>query len=196
MNYSAIARTVAHAAHGAAGQTYNDQPYHVGHLAEVVGILEEYNFHQEYVGVVQVGWLHDILEDTQLTSNDLRDMRFHIEVVRAVMFCTDQPGHNRKVRKTNTYQVTRQDIDRHGGSLWLRMGLAAKWADRVANLRNAVASNSNSNSNSGLLKMYRREWEDFRNAYMPPWLGGPDMQLINLWNPIVAEYDRLIGGPA
>ncbi len=40
---------------------------------------------------------------------------------------------------------------------------------------------------------YGKEWEVFRTAYRPPDLApGIDTR----WSTLVAEYDRLIGGPA
>jgi len=183
-----LARLMAHAAHATTGQMYGDKPY-IHHLTDVVGILTEFGFTEELA--TQVGYLHDILEDTRVTPEVLRQTGFSADVVRGVEFCTDEPGENRKTRKALTYARVRQDVLAYPNEPWLLAGLAAKWADRISNLRAATRDNP------GLLKMYRKEWEAFRNAYMPPEFAfGDDVDTTKKWNHIVVEYDRLIGGPA
>lgn len=175
-------RSFAAGAHAAVGQRYGDQPY-VAHLDEVVAVLDEFGFNTS--DFLIAGFLHDIIEDTEITGQDLLKFDIPVQVVRAIEFLSDEEGHNRKTRKANTYKRVRLDID--AGGEHIPIGLAVKWADRIANLR------ASTRSNPGLLKMYRKEWEAFRNAYMPPDLApGIDTR----WNTLVAEYDRLIGGPA
>jgi len=175
-------RSFAAGAHAAAGQRYGDQPY-VAHLDEVVAVLREFGFDTSDFSIA--GFLHDIIEDTQITGHDLLAFDIPEWVVRAIEFLSDEEGHNRKTRKANTYRRVRLDIA--AGGEHIPIGLAVKWADRIANLRAATRSNP------GLLKMYRKEWEAFRTAYLPPDLApGIDLR----WTRLVAEYDRLIGGPA
>lgn len=167
---------------GHEGQEYDNQPYTV-HLDDVVGVMAEFGYSNDTL--VQLGLLHDIVEDTDMTADRLRELGVDELIVLAVLFLSDEDGHNRKTRKANTYKRVRLDID--AGGEHIPIGLAVKWADRIANLR------ASTRSNPGLLKMYRKEWEAFRNAYMPPDLApGIDTR----WNTLVAEYDRLIGGPA
>ena len=59
MSHEAV-RSFAIAAHG--DQRYGDQPYAV-HLDRVAGLLAEHG-HAE---VVPVGFLHDVLEDTEVS---------------------------------------------------------------------------------------------------------------------------------
>ena len=172
------ARIVAHAAHAAINQMYGDKPY-IYHLAEVVSILNKAGFRDDTT--IQVGYLHDVLEDTGVTPEVLEDTGFHPDVVRGVMFCTDEDGPNRKTRKANTYKKVRQDIDAHPDEPWLLAGLATKWADRIANLR------ASTKGNPGLLKMYRKERQAFRDAYLPPRLNPQK------WSALVDEYDHLVG---
>ena len=175
----AFIRAFAFGAHAAIGQLYNGGPYS-GHLEDVVAILREFNFDGR---VIQVAYLHDIREDTKVTSDDLKALSVGVLVIRAVEFVTDEPGHNRKTRKLNTYARVREEIDRHSDMGWLRDGVLVKLADRVANLR------SSHKGNPGLLKMYRKEAADFRDAYkLPEYVYASDPR----WERLLAEYDRLV----
>ena len=141
---------------GHEGQEYDNQPYTV-HLDDVVGVMAEFGYSNDTL--VQLGLLHDIVEDTDMTADRLRELGVDELIVLAVLFLSDEDGHNRKTRKANTYaRVVRQKV--HGGET-VRLGIIAKFADRIANLR---ASHRN---NPGLLKMYRKEADAFRSAYMP-----------------------------
>ncbi len=95
-----FARAFAHAAHGATGQLrrYTKTPY-ILHPEEVVGIL-----HRAY-GVTEVqlavGWLHDVVEDTKVTGDMVREF-FGPDVAGGVLALTDvskPEDGNRKARK-------------------------------------------------------------------------------------------------
>jgi (p)ppGpp synthase/HD superfamily hydrolase len=157
MSFTSHIRLLAAGAHAAVGQKYGDLPY-VAHLDQVVAILRESGFDTFLHDIT--GFLHDIIEDTKVTAEDLTRFDIPQRVIRAVEFLSDEEGHNRKTRKANTYKRVQRDIA--AGGEHISIGLAVKWADRIANLR------ASTQSNPGLLKMYRKEWEVFRTAYMPP----------------------------
>ena len=162
-----LARDFAVAYHGA--QLYGSRPY-VEHLEDVVGVLAEagYSEHQD------IGFLHDVLEDTDATADMIR-AQFGDLTADAVLFCTDAAGTNRKTRKQSTY--FRVDKDRANESEAIVAGLAVKVADRIANLRNCKAEN-----NTGLLSMYRKEHRDFERHYY-------DARHQSLWD----LYDEALG---
>ena len=175
-------RQFAITAHG--DQTYGvGVPYSV-HLDAVVAIIKdnELAYSPGNPGpLYQLGYLHDVVEDTPITLKDLQDFGIP-EVLRdAVDFCTDEPGHNRKTRKTLTYRKWRETILWEGLKTgWVNMAIWVKLADRLANLRESKANNP------GLLKMYRKEAQAFRAALIEPaqpWI--PEA----MWK----EYDELVG---
>jgi len=150
------ARQLADREHDLAGDRYGDGPY-VVHLDEVVRILAQFGFGHEFAA--QAGYLHDIVEDTAMTADGLRERGVSELVVLAVLFLSDEEGHNRKTRKANTYARVKQDKIKGGEAT--RLGIPVKWADRIANVRQSKADNP------GLFKMYRKEAVAFRAAYMP-----------------------------
>lgn len=172
------AREIAVQAHGDAeygtGVPYSD------HLDEVVAVLKEYGHEGDHA---LAGYLHDVVEDTPKSAEDLLAAGVPDEVVAIVLFVTDETGHNRKERKAKTYRRVRSQLDEHrlapkGCAAWVHKALRVKLADRLANVRACLRSKS------GLLGMYRKERRAFREAYYLPGVCGP------MW----VEYDRLLGG--
>jgi hypothetical protein len=158
-----FARKVAVEAHGA--QTYGpDLPFHY-HLDDVERWLRLHGFGED--DVLQVAYLHDVLEDTPLTAEHLRGMGFSEDVVKAVEFCTDEIGPNRKTRKMLTYTRMRAAIDAAGIDMpwWLILGILVKVADRLANI--------DSCSHQGFARifgMYLKEAKVFRDTLFVPGL--------------------------
>jgi len=168
------AKMFAAGAHAALGQKYGDGPY-VNHLNYVVGVLHEFRFEKDSYSIV--AYFHDLLEDTKVTAQDLVDLGLGLDLVGALLFVTDCVGANRKTRKAATYRRVRDDI--RDGAPFIEIGLAVKWADRIANLRNCVESHPR------LLSTYIKEAADFRAAYFPPFTD-------ERWDNIIAAYDNLI----
>lgn len=106
-----------------------------------------------------VAWLHDVLEDTEATFEDLK-RHFGTSVAHMVWICTDIPGKNRGERKdrTNAKLAT-------VGGPWIP-ALVVKTADRLCNLRAAVTRPRL--LKMGFLKMYRREHPAFVEAVQRP----------------------------
>jgi len=172
-------RFFAIGAHAACGHRYGGHPYD-WHLDGVVDELHKYGYD---VGQYDaVAYLHDVIEDTQVTEGDLLRRGVPKDVVRAVLFVTDEPGDNRKVRKALTYARVRRQKKRNSPAI--RLGLVVKWADRLSNIRASHKSGDN------MLWLYRKEAAEFREVYMPcerhPLANDPKFLAM------VADYDKLV----
>lgn len=138
------ARQFAMDAHGQ--QQYGKQPYII-HLEAVVNNLEG---HGEYAQVV--GYLHDVIEDTQVTYQDVKNT-FGEYIADCVAVLTDEPGVNRKERKTKTYAKMAEVVGD------LELALIVKAADRLANIQACLDG-----EHVELLNVYKDEHEAFYNA--------------------------------
>lgn len=88
------ARAYALSMHGA--QMYGPHPYS-HHLDAVAATLAPYGLTAQVIG-----YLHDVVEDTGATIAEVPS-RFGDEVAACVALLTDEPGANRKERKSKTY---------------------------------------------------------------------------------------------
>lgn len=130
---------VAEKAH--ANQSYDIYPY-TYHIKQVVAIAEELGYDES---VIVASALHDVLEDTDLSYNDVKKA-FGKEVAEIVYAVTDELGRNRKERKSKTYPKIRNN--------W--KATAVKICDRIANV------NQSRLYNDELFKTYQKEQEDFK----------------------------------
>jgi guanosine-3',5'-bis(diphosphate) 3'-pyrophosphohydrolase len=146
-------------------QLYAGNLPYTHHLAAVEAVLRRFgygftdwcNLHSaghcsECQDMLTAAWLHDLIEDTRDTPQevkrkDIAEM-FGERVADLVEAVTDEPGPNRKVRKALTYPKTRACPG----------AVALKLADRIANLEHG----------GDLVKMYRKEHEDFKRALYTP----------------------------
>lgn len=119
------------------------------HLGDVAAVIEEFHVHFECTTLVTCAWLHDIIEDTDVTFKDVFE-EFGRNIARIVFAVTDEPGSNRRERHDRTYPKIRACG---------RPALIVKLADRIANVRHSVQHNHK------MVKMYKREYADFR-AYL------------------------------
>jgi (p)ppGpp synthase/HD superfamily hydrolase len=156
MNYES-AKLVATLAHK--NQKYGNHPYSY-HLQMVVDILKHYNLGPRYIAS---GWLHDILEYTEVTFAELSES-FGEEVASIVEACTGR-GSNR---------IDRNADIRLKLEVFCPDAKKVKLADRMANIHNCIIE-----GNVGLRQMYIREdiqfsqtvaigvpiemWDDYRN---------------------------------
>lgn len=142
MNVSA--REFAIAAHGT--QMYGIHPYSF-HMDAVASLVRKYGETAE-----TLAYLHDVVEDTQVTLEDIEKL-FGSLVANCVAILTDEPGQNRKERKTKTYakmaKVTGEE----------NLALLVKAADRLANFRASVAD-----KNDRLIDIYKSEYPHFKAA--------------------------------
>lgn len=146
----ARARAFALDAHGS--QRYGDHPYSF-HLDAVAEILEPYGPLAQVVG-----YLHDVVEDTPVTVETVRD-QFGELVSGCVGLVTDAHGANRSERKvaTNTKLAGVEGDE--------RLALIVKAADRLANVRMSALSGDDSK-----FEMYRAEHPAFHAAVYRPGL--------------------------
>lgn len=146
------AKQYAIKAHGS--QQYGELPYSY-HLQRVSEIIREYHQHFDethFDYIVAAAWLHDVVEDTPVTFEDVRD-EFGSKIARTVLAVTNQPGKNRRERATHTYPK----IMAAG-----RDAVAVKLADRIANTEHSLKHNHR------MFSMYRKEYPKFRKALRIP----------------------------
>jgi (p)ppGpp synthase/HD superfamily hydrolase len=82
---AAIVSRLAHA-----GQKYGDEAYFDGHILKVVENVK--GVPGATFGEVEVAYLHDVLEDTSMTTGELITLGFSQETVRAVNTLTKMDG--------------------------------------------------------------------------------------------------------
>lgn len=125
-------------AHGS--QMYGHHSYEK-HLRDVLEVAQKFWLPE----VVQVAApLHDTLEDTSVTFEELKD-RFGEKVANLVRLVTDKPGKNRWERHEATYPEIRKDTN----------AVALKLCDRIANVKFCLLGDRNR------FRMYEREQERF-----------------------------------
>lgn len=117
---------VAEKAH--AGQSYDIYPY-MFHIHQVKNIAEEFGFKES---VVIACILHDTLEDTSLSYNDIKKA-FGYQVAEIVYSVTDELGRDNSERKEKTYPKIRKHWE----------NVAVKLCDRIANIKHSAEYNLN-----------------------------------------------------
>lgn len=140
-----------------AGQLYGNQEYafHLGAVESAVcGLYTEEEFSAEELSQLRcAAWLHDVIEDTEMSLDALREAGIDQAVIDLVDCVTAVQVHpetgdllkNRRARHKFTYRKIASS----------RLAKALKLADRFANVENCVETGSK------LLGMYRREHADF-----------------------------------
>lgn len=143
---SDVARSVHH------GQPYGNGSYFSDHLVPVVN---EVAFYWPKSPAIQaMAYLHDVLEDTDLTVADLAREGFPPYVIEAVELLTDPGGTewNRKQRKAALYRNFANATD-----LLVRdAAVVVKVADRLVNHTFSI-----DNNDVGKMSMYADEFPDF-----------------------------------
>jgi len=142
-----IARELAITWHG--DQKYGEHPYSY-HLNQVEQILVEAGLDSEDYRIQ--AWLHDILEDTQITATEIENT-FGSDMLTVIQAVSGF-GENRRARNANIKSKL-NDIETPK-KLRIR-AQNTKAADRIANVANSVASH-----NLGLCRMYSKEFLDFK----------------------------------
>ena len=139
------AKQFATEAHGT--QKYGRQPYSY-HLEAVANVLGEFGYHDE--SLQSAAWLHDVLEDTSVTYEDLIRAGFPVIVATYVQCVTAEGGESRKERNRLAYKKIRKSLE----------ATVLKLADRIANVRECVSNKDPK------LRVYRGEYSEFRTALM------------------------------
>lgn len=146
--HNAIVPNVTKARHFAqlmhASQCYGPEVPYVVHLEQVGDVLYSFGFMDETWR--SCGFLHDILEDTNCSYNDIAS-RFGTVVAERVYAVTNELGRNRKERNDKTYPKLAQCRD----------GIILKLADRIANVSYGL-------QNGGKSGVYADEFPGFAKA--------------------------------
>lgn len=133
-----------------AGEKHGDQRYgsypYITHLIHVVDTLKRYG--ELDPDILAAGYLHDVLEDTDCTPEELR-REFNDRIVELVEAVTKEDGGSRKERAQKTYPK----IAATPGALRLKL------ADRIANVESCRLRAEHS-----LYQMYKTEHADFKKA--------------------------------
>jgi (p)ppGpp synthase/HD superfamily hydrolase len=134
------------------GQQYNDELPYTSHLRSVVAVLAR--FGETSPTMVCAAWLHDSIEDTKTSYNDIKE-RFGVEVAELVYAVTSELGRNRKERNAKTYPKLREAGEK---------AMMLKLADRIANVEYGMAT-------GGKNDMYAKEFPDFETElrYVHKW---------------------------
>ena len=157
MNTKERAILVAEKVH--AGQSYDIYPY-IYHIKEVVEIAEKLGYDES---IVVACFLHDALEDGNLSYNDIKKS-FGEEIAEIVYAVTDELGRNRKERKLKTYPKIKNN--------W--KAAAVKICDRIANIKQSKEFNPK------MLKCYQEEHDDFKNGIYN--INHPQNELKKAWD--------------
>ena len=131
------------------GQTYDGLDYADAHLSKVAEIARKYSnlYYLDTDIVGAIGWLHDVLEDTKCTYDELLT-KFDSTIADTVYAVTDEIGFSsRKLRKLHSYSKIRSS----------RLAVYIKLCDRLVNV-----------SNGGKLDMYYKEHYAFKAALWEP----------------------------
>jgi (p)ppGpp synthase/HD superfamily hydrolase len=158
-------KAIARAAAAHQGQRYGDFPY-LTHLLSVVENL--HRFGVATPELVLAGWLHDAVEDTDLTVEDVR-AEFGDTVAELVYAVTTEDGKNRKERNARTYPKMAA----------IPEAVRLKLADRIANVESCWQTQDSK------LFMYQREYRDFRQSLRDD----SDQVALAMWN----HLDKLLG---
>lgn len=147
------AREFAIKAHG--NQQYGNHPY-IYHLDQVAKSVTDFG-----ASAAVIAYLHDALEDTSITFRCLQD-RFGLHVARSVFAISMPKTGSRKERLRRMY--FRANVLKDSGFSFTD-AFTVKVADRYANIRECILQ-----KRSSLLKRYKLEHKDFRDAFYVPGL--------------------------
>jgi (p)ppGpp synthase/HD superfamily hydrolase len=132
MNSKIIAFAIE--AHQNTNHLYDGKPYSV-HLALVVSYAQKYLTkipltYQE--DVLSACWLHDTIEDTRNTYNDIKTIS-NAKIANLVYAVTNEKGKNRKERANEKY---------YDGIKSEEFAQFIKLCDRLANVKYSIDTNS------------------------------------------------------
>jgi (p)ppGpp synthase/HD superfamily hydrolase len=146
------------------GQEYSGGDFHERHLARVVATLRDFGVSDPVL--LAAAWLHDTVEDTSTTVEDVR-REFGDDVADLVWRLTDEPGKNRKERHHLTHLKIRGRPE----------SVRVKLADRIANVESSVEEGTH------LFGMYRKEHTQFR----------ADLQREGEWREMWERLEKSLG---
>jgi (p)ppGpp synthase/HD superfamily hydrolase len=142
------------------------------HLRDVVAtVRRHYDPHvniSELGVVTEAAWLHDVVEDTNVTSDEIEEL-FGDRIGELVELLTDKEGKNRVERHLRTYPMIRRDPD----------AILIKLADRRHNQARSIEYGER------WALMYYREFLYFKFALYNPG------QFMLLWRELDDQYKEL-----
>ena len=149
------------------GEHLEDVAKHVSYHAKKNRVINLY-----HDIMVAAAWLHDVVEDTSVTANDLEKILHEAEfdfddvfyLTQAVRAVTDEPGRGRKERHINTYWKIRENP----------RAMLIKLCDRRHNHERSIKHGEI------YAAMYAKEYDYFKFALWKP------RQFVELW----AELDN------
>lgn len=121
------------------GQKYGEEFPYMIHLQAVVGVLMRFGITETII--LAAGWLHDVLEDTNVQYEELLTF-FSQDIVNTVAPLSEPKGMTRKERHAVAYPRIRKN--------W--RSLIVKLADRIAHLE----------AGGRKIQMYVKEHPDFK----------------------------------
>ena len=140
-------KTYAISCHRDVNQRYHDQPYEF-HLKMVVEIAERFIHlipEEDREDVIAGCWVHDIIEDTGKTYNDVK--RATNETIAEYAYAlTSEKGRNREERANHAYYA---GIDRYKHATFIKL------CDRYANMKYSK------DNGSSMFKTYQKEMDSF-----------------------------------
>lgn len=142
------AREYAIKAHG--NQKYSSYRPYVYHLDQVVEILDTYKYNDT---IKIIAYLHDVIEDTHITVGKIIE-KFGTFVGVCVSLLTDNMIIRKRSKRKKAFYKKISNVDKQH-----EIVLIVKAADRLANMKNKEK-----------LDMYKKEYNDFKNAVYRPGL--------------------------
>jgi len=136
--------------HRRINQLYDGLPYYV-HLQEVVEFVHmfEHLLTPEEIDIaICVAWLHDVVEDTGLTYNNIKKVLGERIASLSCNLCNNIHGKTRDERANDDY-YTRLKSD--------KLSIFVKIADRLANMYHSFHY-----GNNGMYKTYKKELPGFK----------------------------------
>lgn len=155
-------------AHQSTNHFYDGKSYSV-HLVLVAAYAQKYidkipEAHRE--DVINACWLHDTIEDTRKTYNDIK--RISNETVANIVYAvTNEKGKNRKERANAKY---------YAGIISEPFARFVKLCDRLANVKYSV------DNNSRMREVYQKENEHFIKSLFYMGASGYEDMVLELHN--------------
>lgn len=169
MNSKIIAFAIE--AHQNVNHSYDNKPYSV-HLALTVSYAQKYIdlVPEPYQSVViDACWLHDTIEDTRMTYNDICTVT-NTKVADIVYAVTNEKGKTRKDRANEKYYKGIKECD---------FAVFVKLCDRLANAKYSV------DTNSRMKQVYKSENEQFVNSLI-------DGNSQKIYNQMIDELNSIL----
>lgn len=135
--------------HYAKDAEYRPYPF-ISHMTDVAYWTQQFTSDPE---LIAAAWLHDLVEDFDVTLPDLAEMGYSDRIVDIVWWLTDPDGGDRAEKKAKLYQMYK-DPDLRINTI--NDGRLVKCCDRLANMTSCVRG-----KREKLAKRYIEEWDDF-----------------------------------